>query len=77
MNIQSTQRQIHKYSMSSYTNSPNFIFLQFLQLVRLTWWNHLSGLPRVPISSSEEEKRLKNELIREEKQKQAAISKKI
>lgn len=44
------------------------------KLVRLTWWNHLSGLPRVPISSSEEEKRLKNELIREEKQKQAAIN---
>ncbi|XP_041474707.1 sodium/glucose cotransporter 4-like [Lytechinus variegatus] len=43
------------------------------KLVRLTWWTRHSDIPREPISSEEEEKRLHNEAIRKEKQKQAAL----
>ncbi|XP_071478099.1 sodium/glucose cotransporter 4-like [Diadema antillarum] len=43
------------------------------KLIRLTWWTRHSKIQRVPMSEEVEEKKKKNEILREERAKQNAI----
>ncbi|XP_041463707.1 sodium/glucose cotransporter 4-like [Lytechinus variegatus] len=43
------------------------------KLIRLTWWTRHSKLPRAPMSDDLEEKKKKNDLLREERVKEQAL----